>query len=218
LTGHDSLDIAAFFNRRAQRYGDSVDALDWNSRHTQETRFRVLMEIGALKGRSVLDVGCGLADFYAFLRKRGAKVRYTGVDLSKKLIDLARAKHTGLDLHVADILREDLGQYDYVFASGIFYLKTEEAGLRARYLIRRMFESCRIGTAFNMLNLEYGRAHPFAEHVMAFRPSPIVRTCRQMTDYIVLRQDYFPNDFTVYLYREGYVERTGARSGGGSSL
>ncbi len=49
----------------------------------------------------IADVGCGPGHVARFLQERGATA--TGVDLSPRMIDLARAAHPAIDFHVGDM-------------------------------------------------------------------------------------------------------------------
>jgi 2-polyprenyl-3-methyl-5-hydroxy-6-metoxy-1,4-benzoquinol methylase len=71
----DPLTLARYGARRPRR------------RFNKEFRFRIL---GALRGRRVLDVGCGEGVNAVLLAKLGASV--TGIDISPKAIDLARRR------------------------------------------------------------------------------------------------------------------------------
>ncbi|HPA64879.1 MAG TPA: class I SAM-dependent methyltransferase, partial [Spirochaetota bacterium] len=53
------------------------EILDWESMEAQHSRFAVLSEYVPLSGKSLLDVGCGLADLYAFLTEHGIRTKYT---------------------------------------------------------------------------------------------------------------------------------------------
>jgi 2-polyprenyl-3-methyl-5-hydroxy-6-metoxy-1,4-benzoquinol methylase len=61
--------------------------------------------LGDITGRQVLDAGCGEGYLARWLSARGAHV--TGIDLSPRLIELARAKDPGgaIDYRVADLSR-----------------------------------------------------------------------------------------------------------------
>lgn len=199
--------VASFFDKRAEIFGDSIDALDWGSSRTQQLRFALLSEIGKLEGASLLDVGCGLADFYSFFQQKGMEVKYTGVDLSEKLIAIARDKYPGLDLRFANILEENFGEYDYVVGSGIHYLKVENNIQRSEVILKRMFDLCKVGVATNMINAENLSDGALDDHVYAFMPTDALKIARKITKYILLRQDYLPHDFTLYLYRDDYRTR-----------
>lgn len=63
--------------------------LDFIFRRSMQQRFEVtLKECGDLKGKSVLDIGCGSGRYTAALAQNGAQV--TGIDFSENMLDLAR--------------------------------------------------------------------------------------------------------------------------------
>jgi len=66
-------------------------------------------------GARVLDVGCGLGDLLAALRSPGG----VGIDVSRRVIELAHARHPGLDLRVCDVEADALpeGPFDVVLLS-----------------------------------------------------------------------------------------------------
>ena len=47
---------------------------------------------------TVLDVGCGFADLYGFLKERGWCGRYTGIDIVPGLLSTARERNPEFDL------------------------------------------------------------------------------------------------------------------------
>lgn len=78
---------------------------------------------GDVRGRSILDVGCGSGALSAALRDRGATV--TGMDASAAMLDLAR-RRVGADvaLHLADLndpLPFDDAAFDDVVASLVLH-------------------------------------------------------------------------------------------------
>src|SRR6266545_7233717 len=50
-------------------------------------------------GSRILEVGCGLGDLLSSLEAS----RAVGIDASPRMIELARARHPGLDLQVCDV-------------------------------------------------------------------------------------------------------------------
>ncbi len=204
---NDDAKVAQFFNERAAEFGDSVESLDWGSRRTQQIRFAVLAEIGALNGLSILDVGCGLADFHGFLEARGIETRYTGIDLSSDLVAIAGKKHPQIDVRVANLLNEDVGEFDYVFGSGIHYLKVEDNAQRSEQLLRRMYEVCRIGVGTNMISAEKLAAGSLDDHVHAFEPGDVLAMGRRISNFVVLRQDYLPHDLSLFVYKQDFAAR-----------
>ncbi len=73
-----------------------------------------------LRGRRILDAGCGTCAFAIEAAGRGANV--VAVDLSANLVGLGRERmpshflHGSVDLRVGDMLAEELGNFDHVVA------------------------------------------------------------------------------------------------------
>ena len=70
-----------------------------------------------LRGRRVLDAGCGTGAMALALAERGAEVM--AVDISPSLIELARSRAAGMpgvEFRVADLLDPGLGRFDHVVA------------------------------------------------------------------------------------------------------
>lgn len=181
-------------------HGYDVRALGWGSRESQATRFAVLTEVGKLNGASVLDVGCGLGDFYGWMRRKRLRVRYTGVDITPRMVDKARERFPRTQFRVCDLLdgSQRIVRHDYVLSSGIFTHRSTSAFEFLAMMVRRMFDLSKQAVAFNCLSgwaekKEHGEYHA--------DPLKVVSFCHKLTPRVVLRHDYHPRDFTVYLYR-----------------
>jgi len=73
--------------------------------------------LGDLKGKSVLDVGCGAGKFCQFARERGAS-KIVGTDLSPKMIDETKSHCPGAEFIVKDLSKETVsGQFDVVISA-----------------------------------------------------------------------------------------------------
>jgi SAM-dependent methyltransferase len=93
---------------------------EWRARRLTEHHYyseqvRNLVSSLVLPGASVLEVGCGLGDLLAVLDGP----RRVGIDLSPRMIELAKARHPELDLRVADAERGPLpeGPFDAIVLS-----------------------------------------------------------------------------------------------------
>ena len=73
-----------------------------------------------LRGRRILDAGCGTGALSVEAARRGAHV--VAIDLSPTLVDLARERlphdlgDGHIDFHVGDMLSPELGRFDHVVA------------------------------------------------------------------------------------------------------
>jgi len=198
----DNARIASHFSSLLAEYGMSAKSLDWGSRQSQETRFAVLAGVADLSGASILDVGCGLADFHAWLLEQGVPHDYTGIDVTPEMVVVASARFPDITVHHGEILACTLfpeRSFDYVFASGIFYLRQEAPEAYMQATVNRLFSLCRKGLSFNSLS-----AWSSARDPGEFYASPLTTAawCAELTSRLVLRHDYHAGDFTIYLYRE----------------
>jgi SAM-dependent methyltransferase len=192
--------IAEFYDRRVAEFGHDPRACDYGRSESQQRKFRVLAEAADYTGRSVLDVGCGFADYAGYLETRFAGLDYHGIDLSPAMINRARAARPDLDLRVGNLLLEPgQGTHDYVSANGIFYLLGPEAPVLMRRLVAAMFDRCREAVVFNSLST-WASVHEPGEFYAD--PLETVRWCRELSPWVTLRHDYLPHDFTVVIRRE----------------
>jgi len=192
------------------RHGYSSKALFWESRGVQKTRFRVLTEIGIRSGDSVLDIGCGFGDLEGFLQGQGLTVGYTGIDLSPEIVDRAVELHPDATILAGELFDFDWPPhaFDWVLLSGTLNWQLHDDGAYARRLIARMFELCRKGVAFNMLDARHPDMKAQAEFV-AFDPDAMLAFCRNITAECRCRTDYLDHDFTIYMCRESHAMRQG---------
>jgi SAM-dependent methyltransferase len=192
--------ISSYYSDLVQRFGHDPRACDYGRAESQQAKFRVLSECTDFRGLSVLDVGCGFADFADFLAQRYEGVRYTGVDITPAMIEHARTRHPGVELEVGNLLDLDpTRQYDVVTANGIFYLLGDRAGELMRVFVQRMWDMARVGVAFNSLSA-WAQDQEAGEFYAD--PAATLSFCRELTPRLTLRHDYHRRDFTVYMYRD----------------
>jgi SAM-dependent methyltransferase len=122
----EATDYASDFERReAERRRRKIEGLDalaearseWVDRNRYYAK-EVARLVGSLilPGSRVLEVGSGLGDLLAALNTS----RGVGVDISPRMVELARKRHPELELHVADVERDPLpeGPFDAIVFSG----------------------------------------------------------------------------------------------------
>ena len=123
---------------------------------------------------------------------------YTGIDLLPEMIARARRVHPGARFEAGDILANAPKlSADYVMASGIFHLG--DAALMQR-MIATMFGACRTAVAFNSLS-SWDEGDTQGDFFCA-DPLETLAFCRTLTSAILLRHDYLPHDFTIFLFRD----------------
>jgi len=196
-----------------KKHGDHYLALDWKSPESQKLRFNVLADIFEMTGKnsnfSVLDVGCGFGDLYGYLKQANFKFSYAGYDITPGVLNVARRKYPEARFEVRDLLTDpNPERFDFVFCCGALNISFEERALHLEFvrdLLLRMFELCKIGVAANFLSSqaiyhlpEEGFRQP--QYFYA-KPEEIIGFAKGMTSRFIMRHEYHPGDFTVYLLK-----------------
>ena len=177
----------------ARRHGAGFGALLWAAPATQAARFDAICRMVDLNGRSVLDVGCGRADFFDHLNARRIKVaKYIGLEAVPALVDAARAKARG-DYEivegdfVTDPQRLRVGAQVIVLSGSLNTLESPEF----YSTLRHAYDAANEALAFNFLcsttlaGASYLRWHPVDE---------VVRFAQTLSHRVVKLEDYLPGD------------------------
>ncbi len=192
--------VLSFYDERLRMFGDRPEAVGWTP-GGQILRYESLLEIGDMNGKRVLDFGCGKGDFYWYLKGRNIEVSYTGLDINERLIAVAKGKSQGVFFRVLDIEKEELGEeFDYILLCGVFNLKVHGIEETIRSTLRKLFDSCRIGLAFNALS-----AHDPEKDFQLHYVSPedlLTFAVNNLSQFASVRQHRTAYDFTMFIYRK----------------
>lgn len=206
-------EIAAHYERCLEEHGDSHRGVDWPDPADAETRYRVMLDLlrtprpGLVAGQevSLLDFGCGASHLLDSLRASGlAGVRYTGLDISPKFVELSRRKHPEVEYLCLDVLAGDtpLPTFDYVVLNGVFTekLALSHADMFAfmRALLTRVWKSTRRGIAFNVMSKHVDWERDDLFHVSFDEMAVFVK--RDLTRHFSFRADYGLWEYTVYAF------------------
>jgi SAM-dependent methyltransferase/ribosomal protein S18 acetylase RimI-like enzyme len=189
-----------FYTKEFEKHGVAVQALGWSSEQTQSKRFTVLSSIGDIKNATILDVGCGFGDLFNWLEDKKYNGKYTGVDITKEMVNAATIKNPAAKFYQVNILTDsslEEKKFDYVFASGIFTFRVHGGIDYIVSMAERMFSLSRVGCAFNCLS-SWGENQESDE--LTVNPLVLIERCKKITPWINLRHDYHPGDFTLFLY------------------
>ncbi|GKT11258.1 MAG: hypothetical protein ISEC1_P0221 [Thiomicrorhabdus sp.] len=197
-----------------ENHGYQPQALYWSNREIQEVRFQNLINIldasyfDSDKACSILDVGCGFADLYHYLKKQCVSPDYMGIDISPDIVRGAIAQTPDVQIfegELSDFKFSD-GQFDYVLLSGALneVVETEVEGTLelqgsyAKSVIKSMYRLCERGVAFNLLD----RRNAWFDNrldLQSFYPDEIIDFCQTFAGKVTLVEGYLDNDFTIYL-------------------
>ncbi len=198
------------YTKRLQQFGYSPQTLGWGQNGRQEVRFSVLGDL-ILKqaGCSILDVGCGFADFHDYLVARGWSGRYCGIDIVPGLLEIAKQRHPQLDLRAVDIVDfplEQASQFDFVVASGVFNAKLEEQDNKEHIerCVTHMFHLTKTATCVDFLSTHVDFQDPLAWHT---DPGWAAALANRLSGRFQIRHDYMPFEFALIVFKDASRSR-----------
>ena len=191
--------LLRFYNEHRERYGTSDPrGVGWRDESSQLMRFQVLTEVADLTGASILDEGCGFGDLYPYLNERFRGIKYAGIDINPLAIAAARERYPEATFEIADFSGYTGGPFDYVLSSGALTFRIENHEPVYESHIRKMFELCTKGVAFNVLDKNKIFEN---DQYVGYEQEELLAFCKSFAPKAELRHDYSPEDFTIYLYR-----------------
>lgn len=192
---------AALYNNRYDEFGNDVRTVGWGSTEDQKLRFEVLFRGFDPKGKTILDIGCGLGDLVPWLDQRtNGDFRYVGVDIAEKLIHDARARHdkANTSFIVGDILSPGLPAADISVLSGALSYKVDGLEYYARSTLRKMYELSREAVSVNFLTTYVDYELEKNQH---YQPEIVFAWAKELSRQVNLLHDYPLYEFTVQIIR-----------------
>lgn len=201
MTQHDTRAAEALYNARFDEYGRDIKTVGWGSEASQHLRFEVLFRGLEPRGKTILDVGCGLGDLIPFLDARtGGDYEYIGIDVADKLIASAREAYPGAarQFFTGDIFSVALPAVDIAVLSGALSLKSEGMADYAQATMTRMYELAREAACLNFLSKYVDYELEKNQH---YQPEEIFSRAWQISRRVNLYHDYPLYEFTVQLLK-----------------
>ena len=184
------------YTKRLAALGPVPEALGWTkNRHV--LRYHVLLEPWHLTTERLLDFGCGFGDMYAYCRDHCPAVRYDGVDLNPALVAVGRARYPAATLSVVNALKDGLNsRWDVIVASGVFNFKIGDNWAFVATVFDLFARHADKGFAANFLS---DRVDFTLDHTFHADPARVLALAYRYSNRVVLRNDYMPFEFTVYV-------------------
>ncbi|MBT6121521.1 class I SAM-dependent methyltransferase [bacterium] len=196
--------IKKSFQLRKETLGPTVEALGWTTQEGQYARFNVFTQMARLSGHSILDVGCGFADFLKFLNERKWTGDYSGIDLTPEMIDECNLRFPNASFYCDDFIKQYTTMkkmYDYTVCSGVISHKVPYQWLFFDRLVEGLFKVSKKGFAFNALS---SFAPPHMMHKKSYHyydPKAVEKRLKKITSNFRFKMNYLPHDFTVFVYK-----------------
>lgn len=206
--------MKAHHDRVFSEHGATPRGVDWGANEDDLTlRYDKLLDL-VLRGRplgrraSVLDVGCGYGGLLSRIQERELEIDYTGIDFVEAMIVEAKKRYPNGDFRCGDIFEaKGIGTYDYLLCNGIMTQKLDasipQMDKFVRSLIRRMFDLCSEGIAFNMMS---SRVNFMVDNLFYRSPAEMLSWCMaEITPNVALDHAYPLYEFMMYLYKNDRI-------------
>ena len=204
----DPLDaVRRYYTEKVAEHGPTARGVDWNDETSQELRFEQLLKIrDAPSSFSINDYGCGYGALAAYLARSGDDYRYTGFDISERMLERAQEALAGDDRSRFVAEEQALEPADYTVASGIFNVKlaagVEEWEEHVRATLARLDDLSRRGFAFNMLT-SYSDPERMRPDLYYADPRVVFDHCkRAFSRWVALLHDYGLYEFTILVRKD----------------
>jgi SAM-dependent methyltransferase len=210
MNQNDLKNLIDRYSRRFESFGYDPRTLGWD-KGKQMVRFELLTSQIDLRGKRILDIGCGFGDLNIFLKLcYNDDYEYVGIDPVPKLIECGRKMFVrpGVQFHCGDFLSENFsGDFDYAIASGVFNYKLafEENYDFIKSVMQKAFALCREGLAFDFLSDKVDYRH---EHTFHSSPERILSLAYGLSRNIILRNDCMPFEFAVFINKYQSFEKS----------
>lgn len=145
------------YNKTIDEFGvESKDAVHWHNQQTQYYRFELIKKyIPNDSDVSILDIGCGNAEFLKYLNFSGFRRKYVGYDINENFINASKEiyKEYDADFKVIDILENNItDKFDYVILSGLFNNNYGQDDTWIKKMISNMYQLANRKVIFNAIS------------------------------------------------------------------
>lgn len=192
---------AELYNSRYDEFGRQIKTVGWGCEKDQKLRFEVLFRGLNPKGKTILDVGCGLGDLVDFLEeKTDGDFQYIGIDIAEKLISDAILTYgkSGREFYTGDIFAVPLPRIDISILSGALSLKIDGMQQYAHETMKKMFEISQEAACLNFLSKYVDFEIEKNQH---YQPEEVFSWAKEFSKRVNLINDYPLYEFTIQMLK-----------------
>lgn len=185
------------YSARLARYGRDPRTLGWDTRANQAARFAVALQSVDFANKKVLDVGCGLADFYTYIRSQDIEVAgYIGLDINGDLVEEAKRQHPNGEFIVGNLLTTDLTSVapDIVVMFGVMNFRFSEVDNEkfAWNMLSRAYELAGECVVADMLSSVTDPDYTRESFVYYYETEKVLSWGLELSANVQIRCDYIP--------------------------
>jgi hypothetical protein len=203
LDPDDVSQVVRRYQQRIAEHGPTFASLNSGTEEKQAIRHSV--HSTALRGSnpSVLEIGCGLADFYKYLLHHKRDCSYHGYDIVPEYIDECRRAYPEAKFTLRNVFIEGIeGVFDTVVMSQVLnnrYQKSDNVQVMQRAL-ELAFEHTRVSVSVDMVSTYVDFRNP---DLFYYSPEEVFRIAKVISPRVLLRHDYRAFEFCIQLFHEG---------------
>ncbi|MDQ7045215.1 MAG: class I SAM-dependent methyltransferase [Sulfurimonas sp.] len=187
------IDSKKFYLSAIDKHGLSPQGVNWISQETQDLRFKILLELLPTNINTLVDAGCGFADFYMYLQNTQHCIKkYIGIDSLAAMCTIA-VQETSQEIIQADITKDALPQADYYVCSGAMNILNP---FEAHLFIRNCFKASSKAFIFNTL---YGDKQSNTYNYMSMAQIQAIAKDLHVKR-LEIKDNYMKNDITVAFF------------------
>lgn len=184
----------------SQRHGAGFESLLWASPGTQRARFEAICSTIDLNGKSILDAGCGRADFMSFLLERNVHpADYIGLEAVDALADAAETpRYSNGRIIRGDFVRDParlfVGADIIVFSGSLNTLQSSDF----YRVLSRAWDAAAEAVVFNFL---CSPALAGKDYLVWHRAEHVQHFARGLGKDVRAISDYLPGDCTIAIIK-----------------
>lgn len=195
------------YNKRYVEFGYSPKTLGW-LKGKQDIRFDILTSLYNFENKTILDIGCGFGDLNKTLKQKVQTYQYVGCDLCEKLIEEGEKIYPSAQFYIGDFLKIEIKEnIDWSIASGPFNHKFEKNNNYdfIKSVMEKAFEISKDGFSFDFVS---DKVDYKDEHIFYASPEKILSYAYALSRNVVLRSDYMPFEFSIFVFKDDSFEKT----------
>lgn len=203
LDPNDVSRVVRRYQQRIAEHGPTFASLNSGSEAKQAMRHGIHSSALRSAEPSVLEIGCGLADFYKYLLEHQRDCSYHGYDIVPEYIEQCRGIYPRATFALRNIFIEGIeGTYDSIVMSQVLnnhYQKSDNMQVMQRAL-ELAFQHTRVSVSVDMLSAYVDFRNP---DLFYYSPEEIFRIGKAISPRVLLRHDYRAFEFCIQLFHEG---------------
>jgi SAM-dependent methyltransferase len=203
ISDADRAAIVASYSNRFAKHGVDGRTLNPGKGNKHRIQHEVHASVGDLQDKTVIDLGCGLATFYEYLKAQATHVHYVGYDIVEPFIESNRARHPEAHFEVRDLSRDPIvDRADYAVLCQVFNNRYTSGNNDevVKHVISKAFDAVSTAVSIDLRTRYVNYEEP---DLYYYSPEEMFTFAKSLTPFVTLRHDYLPYDFTLMLFKRG---------------